>query len=394
MAQPSLLFFASPGELRVFDLADRPAASGTPLDEDSRLLDTVRSIKEVQVALQRFHRSEVETGRVFDDAHFKPKHRADQSLIRDLGFVRQRLLSSGLSSTFANAILGRAIFIRYLEDRGILTEQYYTEIARSNPAWQSVLQESYEKPSSRPSSENVFLPKVLRNKEFTYALFDRLAQDFNGDLFPSDKAEHVGVKDRHLKDLSGFLLGDLDHHSGLFFSIYQFDVIPVELISCIYEEFYKCDTEVTDHSGTHYTPCSLVEFVVDCALQDITMANPRARIIDPACGSGIFLVATFKRLVRVRWCRHGRRPSAQELRAIIRDQLVGIDLNDGAIVVAAFSLYLALLNYQRPKDIIEQMKRGQTLPHLIYDGSRKDSNHFNILFHGNAFDVAGLQRKK
>lgn len=393
MARPSLLFLASPGELCVFNLAAAPDLERVGLDEDARLLALVKSVARVQVELQQYHRSRVETGEVFEDSRFDRRFRADHSLIRDLGIVRVRLMQEGLSSSTANTLIGRAIFIRYLEDRGILTRTYYQEVAEGQPEWAALLDDQLPKSSIGVDPERVHLPRALRNKDFVYAVFDRLTRDFNGDLFPSDDQERTEVAQPHLDLLSRFLLGDVDAQQNLFFQIYKFDVIPVELISSIYEEFYKLDA-ANDETGSHYTPCSLVEYLLYEALNGLDVAQQRPRVIDPACGSGIFLVATFRRFVRARMQRSGRRLRPQELRVILRDQIFGIDLNEGAIVVAAFSLYLALLHYQEPRDIVEQMKRGRTLPHLISKGHPPDKKHFNILVRGNAFEVAGLHRER
>ena len=54
--------------------------------------------------------------------------RADKALIEDLRKVRKELLNAGLNGDnekYANALIGRAIFIRYLEDRGILLRQIF-----------------------------------------------------------------------------------------------------------------------------------------------------------------------------------------------------------------------------------------------------------------------------
>jgi hypothetical protein len=111
------------------------------------------------------------------------------------------------------------------------------------------------------------------------------------------------------------------------------------------------------------------------------------RILDPCCGSGIFLVEAFRRIVRHRvYQNQEQRLSWQELREILKNQIAGIEINSEAIRITAFSLYLALLNYQEPRNILSQIKRGEKLPFLIYQANGlSEDNHFNNLVCDNAF---------
>ena len=83
---------------------------------------------------------------------------------------------------------------------------------------------------------------------------------------------------------------------------------------------------------------------------------------DPACGSGIFLVGAFRRIVRDEMALTATRLTSERLRAILLERISGIDVNPEAVRLAAFSLYLAYLNYQEPPDI----NAAGPLPRLIY----------------------------
>jgi len=101
-------------------------------------------------------------------------------------------------------------------------------------------------------------------------------------------------------------------------------------------------------------------------------------------------VESFRRIVRHRiWTQNGKRLSDIQLRKILREQISGIDINEEAVRVAAFSLYLAFLHYQRPPDILAQIKQGKTLPNLKYEKhrTRKQDQHYDILLVANSFDV-------
>lgn len=394
MARPQRLFLATDGELAVYDLTKPPIRT----DEDwekNKPLALVRNISDVARELKSYRRGNIESGKLFEEEHFgKDDQRADQSLIRNLKIVRDNLTSSssgkGLERKYAHALIGRSIFIRYLEDREILTKEYFENVAKKHnrPEWKSILDTKLNKPDIDQDMEKRLYPRVLDDKEFTYALFDQLSEDFNGDMFPSDPAERQAVDVQHLTLLQGFLRGDVDSQQSLFFWAYKFNIIPIELISSIYEEFYLTTNADAGNHGTHYTPSSLVRFVLSQVLTPDCLEK-KPRILDPCCGSGIFLVEAFRRIVRYRFFKKSKMPSPTELRTIIRDQLAGIEINEEAVRVAAFSLYLALLHFQKPPDIWKQIKKGQRLPSLKYQAnSTSTGEKFNNLIEANAFDVA------
>ncbi|MEO8496544.1 MAG: N-6 DNA methylase, partial [Planctomycetota bacterium] len=382
MARPQILFLACEGELRVFNLTKKPARPGEAPGEQNRLLDTVRATADVQDRLHRYRREQVESGRLFEDDRFGFDDRADRALVRDLGRVRKSLIDAGLAPDYAHALIGRSIFIRYLEDRRVLVPEYFRKVANGNKRnWNAILDEAMAAKLDFGVGHPVLYPYVLTNKAFTYALFARLATDFNGDMFPVDHAEQKAVTAQHLKVLHRFLLGGKDEN--LFFYAYRFDIIPIELISSIYEKFYSLDPKKRRDTGSYYTPSALVDFVLSETLTDERLAtNPR--VLDPACGSGIFLVEAFRRIVRYRVGKTRRPLTPQELRDILREQIAGVDISSEAIRVAAFSLYLAMLHYLDPPDILQHK-----LPCLTY-ATRSKTNpkqHFDILIAEDAFRI-------
>lgn len=388
MARPQLLFLARDGELVVFNLTKPPARKGEQRDGHERLLKTVQVAAEVQEKLADYRREKVESGLLFADKRFGSDDRADRALIRDLGKVRRELINDGLSPGYAHALIGRSIFIRYLEDRDVLVEKYFRQVANKGDkvAWNAVLDKDADVDAAAGNGHSIFYPRVLGNKAFTYALFQKLSQDFNGDMFPVDAEEQRSVEIKHLRRLRRFLLGD--QNESLFFFAYRFDIIPIELISSIYEKFYSADPEKQRDDGSYYTPAALVEFVMSQTLDEpLLKSNPK--ILDPACGSGIFLVEAFRRIVRFRLKQMAKQPSPDELRellrTILRDQIRGMDINREAIRVAAFSLYLAMLHYLEPPDILQHKQ----LPCLTYASRTKSysDKHFDILLVSDAFRV-------
>ena len=240
MARPPLLFLASPGELAVYNLNHGPARNQNDWEEtlEKRQLDTAKTIAKVSKELQKYSREQIETGRLFEDERFGDDKRADKTLIADLQVVRNKLRDAGLIDKYAHSLIGRSIFIRYLEDRGVLEESYFKKIVRGKPKWREILNTPVSGSFVDPELANRFYPRVLSDKEFTYALFKQLSQDFNGDMFPNIDDEKDNVEPPHLQKLQKFLCGNADDDQ-LFFFAYKFDVIPIELISSIYEEFYN-----------------------------------------------------------------------------------------------------------------------------------------------------------
>jgi hypothetical protein len=399
MSRPQLLFLASPGQLSVLDLTKPPPALNESLNSRDRLIETVYSIAEVQSRLANFHRERIETGAVFGEERFRNSaNRADRALIRDLKMVREQLdalpIRQGNKKPMLrhfHSLIGRAIFVRYLEDREILVPAYFEKIAARRKDWMRLLAQQPSATVVEPRMAELRFLRVLQNKDFTYALFAQLADDFNGDMFPvEDEADYI--QQEHLDKLRGFLQGNTSPQEELFFFAYRFDVIPIELISTIYEEFYNEQTGKDRNQGSHYTPPALVEFVLAHTLTPEVLAT-KPRVLDPACGSGIFLVESFRRMVRHLWAQQdGRRVSRPQLRKILREQIAGMDINEEAVRVAAFSLYLAFLHYQEPREINEERR----LPFLKWvkeeekmrrEKQKPGAEFFDVLLHANSFEV-------
>jgi hypothetical protein len=397
LARPRLLFLAAPGEFTVYDLARKPIDINNEAEwKKLNHLAILRDLSKVSTELQKFHRDNIESGRVFGDGRFGDlSNRADKSLIRDLKIVRRELIDAGLSGDnvrFAHALIGRSIFIRYLEDRGVLTENYFRKkVAGQKAGWTDLLLKRQLRSGCDVSEKDTFYPRVLMNKDFTYALFRALARDFNGDMFPEVDEEEQVVTQKHLTLIQDLLYGDAGIEKKLFFFSYRFDIIPIDLISSIYEEFYHSSVSEdakkskARQEGAYYTPPVLAEFILSRVLTpDVLMKNPR--ILDPACGSGIFLVEAFRRIVRYNWHKKQQPLTFDELKDILKGQIGGIEANNEAAKITAFSLYLSMLHYLEPPAIDQQIKLGNKLPNLVASSSRS-SNHFHCILPENAFDV-------
>ena len=77
--------------------------------------------------------------------------------------------------------------------------------------------------------------------------------------------------------------------------------MPVGLLSQVYEAFcWKWEYRSARETSVHYTPRRIAATLVDEAFDGLPDAH-EARVLDPACGAGVFLVLAFRRLYRERW---------------------------------------------------------------------------------------------
>ena len=364
LARPRCLFLAVGSELRVYSLANPPTSPRTN-QVALEPLEVVTRAADVAEKLAGFHRERLESGVAFEDAQMAEQSgRADHQLLRDVRAAINALVAAGLKPPIAHSLIERAILVRYLEDREILTDKYFSVIAtRHSQVLDNLIA---EQPVPDFGKHSHFI-EFLSDKNLTYALFDQLADDFNGDLFVTSTEELESVTTNQLRLLMDLLQGNVSaDQQPLFLWAYDFSVIPTDLISNMYELFYREELS-EEKSNTYYTPPALVEFVLADVLDEDTL-DLEPTVCDPACGSGIFLVDAYRRIVRHEMQREGRLLSSDRLRELLLNRVSGCDIDEAAIRLAAFSLYVAFLSYQTPHDI----RKAGPLPRLIL-GSDPDS---------------------
>lgn len=280
--------------------------------------------------------------------YFHREQRADQLMLEDLRELRRRLLDAELPEDICHDLIARVIFIEFLFQR---------KDSQGNAALnERVLENLHER--GVLSKVHKDLPSILESKEETYKFFRELNDRFNGDLFPGKgettkdreqewKEEMRQVRaNRHLKLLAKFVSGKMEIATNqlCLWRRYAFDAIPLEFISSIYEEFAK-----KKGSGVHYTPGHIVDLMLDEVLPWCG-TEWDLKILDPACGSGIFLVKAYQRLVH-RWKTAHGKPKVDDLRGLLSNNLFGVDKNHDAVRVASFSLYLAMCDEIEPKHV-------------------------------------------
>ena len=350
----SLLVVVSRDTVRVFTLARIPRSG----DEDfhDRCLVKTLDLVDDALALRNLVYA-TESGRFWEDNrdYFDPGERVDRVLLDNLTESHRLLRDAGLAPDAAQALLIQAMFVAYLEDRKIIGAEYFGDAS-----------------NSRASDFETLLH--TGDIEFLERLFDALRADFNGDLFVapcSFDANDPGPRldASHLEMLARFLSGREEMYGvGGQYRLwpYDFRYIPVELISAVHDRFLgERGTGDRRARGAFYTPMFLADIVVSHVWDWLPPeTKDDGRFLDPACGSGIFLVRLFQRLCEQRRTARSDRKILWEDLCDILSRLQGRDLDGGAVRVAVFSLYVALLEEVTPPDIQTRMKRGEVLPAL------------------------------
>lgn len=360
-----LLWIITPTDVRLYDCYASPQltdeqAGQAPVALDCFALQSIEGLRALDIQCGRIA---TETGAFWTSpigSKINRRHRVDRELLAEISALEDRLTALGNPETdqavahardIAQRFIGRCIFTWYLLDRGIA---------------QPFL------PANMPADLSV----MFATPSNAFALFDWLRTTFNGDLFPMDDpgAEREQLTLQHLELIRDFVEGRSlipeRLGQGRLFR-FRFNAIPVDLISSIYQQFAR--TSAADEArsqGLHYTPVELVHLTLDPVFEGLPS---HAAIIDPACGSGAFLVEAFRRLV---WRAAEGKPATRELvRRILYGQLFGVDINRAALGIAAFSLYLAALELdEQPISDIRDLKFDRLIDTTLFEADSLGDN--------------------
>jgi len=196
-------------------------------------------------------------------------------------------------------ILDRIIFMRSCEDRKLIHRRPLREIFE-------------ERTDTVGKNTMIFLAEEFKHYNII----------FDSDLFRPQDWEHDLVIDfKIMRDII------LDTYNP-----YQFDVIPLEVLGNIYEQYLGYTIRLTDHQvryelkpdvrkagGVYYTPEYIVDYIVKNTVGKLLQELPanrflsfrprtrfgggissktkKLRILDPACGSGSFLIRAYEEML-------------------------------------------------------------------------------------------------
>lgn len=285
------------------------------------------------------------------------KKRVHQKLFDNIKQVREKL-SSNLSDEDANTLILRLIFIRYLIDRNVKIDPKFIQ-------GEGIIE------------KRISFSSLIRNAQELNSFFVELNRIFNGVLFKeellltTEQSNYLANVFNEKDDFENLTLFD---NTEFYFNVFDFNIIPVELISGIYESLISPETREAD--SAFYTPLFLVEHIltqtIDKFLDD---EKSECKIFDPAVGSGIFLVQSFRRMVEREKALTGKTSLTKDrLSEIATKNLWGTDINPEALKVARFSIYIAILDYEEPGSIMDKFHFGDlNLYHA--DFFETDPNH-------------------
>lgn len=282
----------------------------------------------------------------------------DESFLQDLDAYREQLarafkqgnpqLDGAQLTEATQRTLDRLVFMRFLEDKLIETDELVERFAQSRAPW----------------------------AEFV-AASRRLDRTYNGIIFKEHTlldAPAFRVDERAFRSICE----NLSHER----SPYDFNLIPIHILGSIYERFLgktiETDAEgatvvekpeVRKAGGVYYTPEYIVRYIVEQTIGRLIAGKTPEQIrplrfADISCGSGSFLLGVYDRLLSYHAAYYNRnkrtraeglkagctetdegtlRLSLLQKRTILLNNIYGVDVDAQAVEVAQLSLYLKLL---------------------------------------------------
>jgi hypothetical protein len=330
-----LAYRRTPGLVQLFRCAHKPDFVSPTGDLVCRPVKTLRLAAAISAEEAWWDAERLRNGTLWDDPAackllLSAAKSAHRRLVDAVEHLHETLKESGLlNASLRRRLLILSLLIAYLEERGALPADFFSRFL--------------------PGATRFF--QVLGDGRALVHLLGVLENRFNGHVFILNDEDQLALE-TNSTELNGFsrLIEAREEVGGQLslWALYSFRDLPVEIISHIYQLF------VTDTDSSVYTPPSLVRLVLNEALSwprlDRLVANDEL-ILDPACGSGVFLVEAYRRLVLHWRSRNGwAKPGVGVLRSLL-ERVRGVDVERGAIELAAFSLCLALCDALEPEEI-------------------------------------------
>jgi len=288
------------------------------------------------------------------------------------------------------SMTGRALFFRFLVDRRIVEDSDLDEIC----------------PAARRGSAPHDLKAVFSNAERAAQTSTWLDETFNGDLLPlvNTLSASTPQRERHRAYLKAYTHAGDESDELLFRHLeailrgweqlqgatqlrllidwddLNFRHIPIGVLSQVYEDFsHQVDQQDSLDRSVHYTPRALAKLLVDQALGGVDSPH-EARILDPSCGAGVFLVLALRELVRLRWehdkRQHGdnaKRPGKNIIQGILHRQICGFDVSESALRLAALGLYITVIELNEITRPPSEHHAGKELQDLVLFDQRTEA---------------------
>lgn len=186
--------------------------------------------------------------------------------------LQKLILDQNKRNKVVQALIDRTLYIKYLEDKHIINSHFYGHYFDDTTL-------NYGKLLKQNSDSDL-------NK-----LFSIIHEIFNNGLFDQPTIDTNFLTNEIRGLIADSFNGNLKTGQLRLFD-FQFNVLPVEFISYIYEVFLSDSQKA---NGIYYTPKKLAQLIVD----DVIIEGKIGKILDPACGSGMFLIVAFQRLLEI-----------------------------------------------------------------------------------------------
>lgn len=267
------------------------------------------------------------------------------------------------SWSLINRLIGRLLYVFFLRDRGLLPDEWLLsknidiQFSQNGERW---------------------------SKKALWNLFSEIDDIFNGGIFNISPEDWSAIDEDHIDDLRQVMRHHATVHASalqLGFLNFDYSSLRTETLSSIYERFLaRKGGNAQETYGAYYTPAFVADYMLDRVEEHIRL-SPGTRVLDGACGSGVFLVGAFRRMVEARLEGTQKRTlPLNELTNILLDNIRGIELDPEAAQVTAFSLYLTLIDYVSDDEIekVRNRKAGRKLfPCLIGENRIIQANLFD-----------------
>ena len=254
------------------------------------------------------------------------------------------------------------ILIKYLEDRGVFAteDNWFSQFVPNATSFYDVL-----------CSQNI---SALLN------MFHVLQEKFNGDIF--NLIYENSLTSEQLKSIADIVEAKSDENGQLYFwDIYSFKYIPVEVLSHIYQYFSQ------PQKGAVFTPAFLVDLMLDSVFPYDNIKGTET-VFDPTCGSGIFLVSAFRRLIFKNLQKNNwKKLSPAQLKEILRNSIFGIELQEEAAHITEFSLALAICDALVPDIIWNSLRFDKMTNRNIFIGDFAEIGKLLLEEHPHGFDL-------
>lgn len=258
-----------------------------------------------------------------------------------------QLLNPQLARSTVHAIIGRFLYLYILQDRKIIDLNWIKQLRDSKG--ESICPSIASSLATDGGSYSVWPSKEV------WFLFDAIDEVMNGSIFPISTTIREEIDENILHLIHRVIrYGDriLGGSRQLSFLDVSFATLRTETVSAIYELFLALESlDRKADDGAFYTPPYLVDYVLD-EIDHISPFSKKSRVLDPAAGSGIFLVGAFRRILERtlpsgKWSKSHFKSS----RRLLENSIFGIERNSQAANVSRFSLYLTLLDYFQSTNI-------------------------------------------